>query len=314
MSDGIRFEVGARSLYAQHHARYFGPRRGVTLHDMISDQYSHPYIQIISPHMREAHAALDAILHHETELPIQEMMVDTAGFTELMYALYDLQGLKLSPRIRDLADQRLYPVESVSEYGVLKPLFRGQAIQRELIVRCWDDMHRISASLKDGTVTAVLLTAKLQALDNKNLIHRGLEEYGRLLKTIDILTYLSDKPYRRRIGRMLNKGEAVHSLARQVAYGQLGILTDRDLTSQLNRATCLSLLLNVIAVWNTRYMQAALDHLRATGYAVLESDLEHLSPIVSGHINLHGSHHFELQAPRKRQGQLRPLRTTEPLF
>jgi TnpA family transposase len=73
---------------------------------MISDQYSHPYIQIISPHMREAHAALDAILHHETELPIREMMVDTAGFTDLMYALYDLQGLKLSPRIRDLAGQR----------------------------------------------------------------------------------------------------------------------------------------------------------------------------------------------------------------
>jgi len=314
MSDGIHFEIGARSLHGQYHARYFGPRRGVTLHDMISDQYSHPYIQIISPHMREAHAALDAILHHETELPIREMMVDTAGFTELMYALYDLQGLKLSPRIRDLSDQRLYPVEGVNEYGVLKPLFRGQAIQRDLIVRCWDDMHRVSASLKDGTVTAVLLVAKLQALDNKNLIHRGLEEYGRLLKTIDILTFLSDKPYRRRIGRMLNKGEAVHSLARLVAYGQLGILTDRDLTSQLNRATCLSLLLNVIAVWNTRYMQAALDHLRATEYPVLESDLEHLSPILSGHINLHGSHHFDLQAPKKRRGQLRPLRTTEPLF
>ncbi|MDQ6732967.1 MAG: Tn3 family transposase, partial [Nitrospirota bacterium] len=314
MSDGIRFEIGARSLHGQYHARYFGPSRGITLHDMISDQYSHPYIQIISPHMREAHAALDAILHHETELPIREMMVDTAGFTELMYALYDLQGLKLSPRIRDLSDQRLYPVEGVSEYGVLKPLFRGQAIQRDLIVRCWDDMHRISASLKDGTVTAVLLVAKLQALDNKNLIHRGLEEYGRLLKTIDILTFLSDKPYRRRIGRMLNKGEAVHSLARLVAYGQLGILTDRDLTSQLNRATCLSLLLNIIAVWNTRYMQAALDHLRATGYLVLESDLEHLSPILSGHINLHGSHHFDLLAPKKRRGQLRPLRTTEPLF
>ena len=145
-------------------------------------------------------------------------------------------------------------------------------------------MHRISASLKDGTVTAVLLVAKLQALDNKNLIHRGLVEYGRLLKTIVFLTFLSDKPYRRRIGRMLNKGEAVHSLARLIAYGQLGILTDRDLTSQLNRATCLSLLLNVIAVWNTKYMQAVLDHLRATHYPVLESDLEHLSPILSGPI------------------------------
>ena len=91
-------------------------------------------------------------------------------------------------------------------------------------------------------------------------------------------------------------------------------LTNRDLTSQLNRATCLSLLLNMIAVWNTRYMQAALDHLRATGYSFLESDLEHLSPIVSGHTNLHGSHHFDLQAPKKWQGQLRPLRTAEPLF
>jgi hypothetical protein len=62
------------------------------------------------------------------------------------------------------------------------------------------------------------------------------------------------------------------------------------------------------------YMQAALDHLRATGYSILETDLEHLSPIVSGHINLHGSHHFDLQAPKRRQGQLRPLRTTEPLI
>jgi TnpA family transposase len=314
MSDGIRFEVTARSLHAQYHARHFGPRRGVTLHDMISDQYSHPYIQIISPHMREAHAALDAILHHETELPIREMMVDTAGFTELMYALYDLLGFKLSPRIRDLSGQRLYPLGGPIDYGILKPLFRGPAIQRELIVRCWDDMHRVAASLKDGTVTAVLLVDKLQALDRKNLIHRGLEEYGHLLKTIDILTFISDKPYRRRVGRMLNKGEAVHSLARDVAYGQLGMLTDRDFASQLNRATCLSLLLNVIATWNTRYMQAALDHLHATGYPVQESDLEHLSPILSGHINLHGSHHFDLQAPKKRQGQLRPLRITASLF
>src|SRR5260370_7558419 len=122
-------------------------------------------------------------------------MVETAGFTELMYALYDLQGLKLSPRIRDLSDQRLYPVEGVGEYGVLKPLFRGQTIQRDLIVRCWDDMHRISASLKDGTVTPVLLVTKLQALTNKNLIHRGLAEYARFPKTIVILPFLSHPPH-----------------------------------------------------------------------------------------------------------------------
>ena len=68
MSDGIRFEVAARSLHAQYHARHFGPRRGVTLHDMISDQYSHPYIQIIPPHMREAHAALGCRIQRQSDL------------------------------------------------------------------------------------------------------------------------------------------------------------------------------------------------------------------------------------------------------
>ena len=92
------------------------------------------------------------------------------------------------------------------------------------------------------------------------------------------------------------------------------MLTERDFASQLNRATCLSLLLNSIAVWNTRYMEAALNHLRASEYPVHDSDLEHLPPITSAHINLHGSHHLDLQAPKKQNGQLRPLRTTSPLF
>ncbi|GCF11892.1 hypothetical protein KDI_54560 [Dictyobacter arantiisoli] len=74
-------------------------------------------------------------------------MVDTAGFTELMYALYDLQGFKLSPRIRDLGDHCLYPLASVTDYGVLKPIFRGPTIRRDLIERCWDE--RTTASLTD---------------------------------------------------------------------------------------------------------------------------------------------------------------------
>lgn len=101
---------------------------------------------------------------------------------------------------------------------------------------------------------------------------------------------------------LLNKGEAAHSLARDVAYGQRGVLTDRDFASQFSRATCLSLLLNIIAAWNTRYMQAALNHLRATGYHVQESDLKHLSPIASAHINVHGSYHLDLQLPKSGKG------------
>jgi Tn3 transposase DDE domain len=64
-----------------------------------------------------------------------------------MYDLYDLQGFTLTSCIRDLMDQRLYLVESMSEHEALKKLFHGQAIHRDLIVHYWADMHCISESL-----------------------------------------------------------------------------------------------------------------------------------------------------------------------
>jgi hypothetical protein len=46
-------------------------------------------------------------------------------------------------------------------------------------------------------------------------------------------------------------------------------------------------------------MQAALDHLQTTGYPVQDSNLEHLSPITSAHIHLHGSYHLDVASPQK---------------
>jgi TnpA family transposase len=54
---------------------------------------------------------LDEIFDNETELPIEAHTTDTAGYTELLFSLFDLVGLQYAPRIRDLADQRLYRVD-----------------------------------------------------------------------------------------------------------------------------------------------------------------------------------------------------------
>jgi hypothetical protein len=54
-------------------------------------------------------------------------------------------------------------------------------------------------------------------------------------------------------------------------------------------------------------MMKALDQLRTTGYPVDDADLTYLSPVLWDHITFHGTYHFDLAAPRKRQG-LRPLR------
>ena len=58
--------------------------------------------------VRDATYVLDAILDNETELAVLEHATDTAGYTELVFALFDLLGLQLAPRLRDIGDQQLY--------------------------------------------------------------------------------------------------------------------------------------------------------------------------------------------------------------
>lgn len=38
---------------------------------------------------------------------IVEHTTDTVGYTDLVFALFDLLGLPFSPRLRDIADQKL---------------------------------------------------------------------------------------------------------------------------------------------------------------------------------------------------------------
>lgn len=74
---------------------------------------------------------------------------------------------------------------------------------------------------------------------------------------------------------------------------------------QKDQLNALGLVLNMVVLWTTRYMEAALDYLRRTGFDVREEDLERLSPLVSHHINFVGEYHFSLPEEVKR-GELRP--------
>ena len=92
--------------------------------------------------MRDATYVLDGLLQNETELPIVEHTTDTAGYTELVFALFDLLGLQFAPRIRDLGDQRLYRLGPVGT-GKASTLLQG-SINRPRILHHWDDLLRVA--------------------------------------------------------------------------------------------------------------------------------------------------------------------------
>jgi hypothetical protein len=119
--------------------------------------------------------------------------------------------------------------------------------------------------------------------------------------------YIADENKRRRTLTQLNRGEDRHKLARAVFHGKRGELRQRYREGQEDQLGALGLVVNVIILWNTLYINAALDQLVGEGYSILADDVARLSPLVFEHINLLGRYSFSVPDSVVR-GQLRPLR------
>lgn len=305
-SDGQRFPVSVKSVSATALPKYFGYGRGITFYTWTSDQHSQYGTKVIPSTIRDARYVLDEILNNETELDIQEHTTDTAGYTEIVFGLFDLLGLKFSPRLRDIADQTLYRFDKTHKYKYLEPLVTGK-IKKDLIIKHWDDLLRLTASLKTGWSTASLLIGKLQSFPRKNDVARALQEYGKIKKTEFILRYLLDNDFRRRINRQLNKGESLHSLRRFLLFANEGNINKRFPEEQQTQANSLNLVTNAIIVWNTVYLQAAVEQLKTEGIEIKDEDLKHISPARYAHLNPYGRYYFNIEENLNRKG-LRPLR------
>lgn len=308
-SDGQRFPVTVKTRNAVSIPRYFGYGKGLTYYTWTSDQYSQYGTKVIPSTIRDATYVLDEILDNETELTILEHTTDTAGYTDLVFGLFDLLGLQFSPRLADIADKTLYRIDKTIKYKNINSLITGQ-INLDLIIRHWDEILRVIGSLKLGRVTASLLISKLQAPQQKNALTKALQEYGKLNETIFILKYLQEPEYQKKIKLQLNKGEALHALRRDVFIANEGKIRHRTQEDQLNQAMCLNLVVNAITVWNTVYMQAAIEQLKSEGYEVKDEDIKELSPARSEHINMFGRYYFNVEEGLKRK-ELRELRKPE---
>jgi len=182
----------------------------------------------------------------------------------------------------------------------------------KLITHNWDDLLRVAGSLHQGTVSASELMRSLLRGKRPSTLTRAIGALGRIPKTLYMLAYVDDERYRRRILTQLNRWESRHSVARAVFHGQRGELRQRYREGQEDQLGALGLVVNAIVLWNTLYMEAALQQVRAEGVSVASTDVARLSPPVHRHTNFQGRHSFALSEAVAR-GELRPLRDPSDL-
>jgi TnpA family transposase len=305
-ADGLRFVVPVRTIHSGPNQRYFGRERGVTWYNLASDQYTGLNAITVPGTLRDSLNLLAVVLEQETELQPTEIMSDTAGYTDTVFGVFHLLGYQFSPRIADIGGARFWRVDRKSDYGVLDELASNR-INIRLIAEHWDDLLRLAGSLKLGVVRAAGLTRTLQTNDRPTRLARALQELGRLVKTIYLLRFIDDASYRRRILIQLNRGEGRHQLARVIFHGKRGELRQRYREGQEDQLGALGLVVNLVVLWNTIYMDAAVRELRAEGHEVRAEDVARLSPLGHKHVNMLGRYAFTLPEAVAR-GELRPLR------
>ncbi len=305
-SDGMRMSVGVKAANAEYNAKYFGAGRGTNIYAHAADIWVPFGKPPVIGTNEEALYVIDALCHHESDLHIREHYADTGGSTEHVFALAALLGFRFAPRISDALSKKLYLLGEVEASGPLETLLFDQ-VNKKLIVEQWNEMRRVASSIRHGTVSASLLMRKLAAYPRQNQVARALTELGKLERTAFLLEYFRDESLRRRILIGLNKGEALHALARQLFFGRLGELRDRALEDQMHRASCLHLLMAAIAAWNTIYLTEAFATLRKGGEEISETTIAHIAPLGWEHINLIGNYQFTPQPGRSLEN-LRPLR------
>lgn len=274
--------------------------------------------KIIVATKRKAHYVLDEILGNATDIPITEHATDTRGVTLVNFALFDLLGLQLSPRIRDLGKITLYragPKSQVeSAFPLAGPLLTRRA-NLDRIAGHWDGLLRLAGSLKFGHATASLLVGKLSASSRQNTLAAALKEYGALRRTIYAARYLSDPAYRRKIARQLNRGESLHALKRDLLYAHEETVRARHLEQQTEQAWCLTLVTNAVVNWTTEYYGLAVASMRAAGRRVDDEVLAHVSPAHSENINFFGSIDADIEGELAQLGPAGyPLRVRDTLF
>jgi TnpA family transposase len=221
-----------------------------------------------------------------------------------VFALCAMLGFRFCPRLRDFPDRKLACIAPTTIYKDLQTLL-GRRIRTDVIRGHWDEVIRLVASLKAGTVAPSAMLKKLAAYQRQNQLDLALQEIGRIERTLFMLDWLESPELRQRCHAGLNKSEQRHALAQVICTFKQGRIADRSQDAQQFRASGLNLVIAAIVFWNSTYIADAVAHLSGRGEPVSDTLLVHTSPLSWEHIGLSGDFLWDRAAVEA--GSRRPL-------
>ena len=307
-SDGRKIIVAVDSLMANFSYKYYGKDKGISANSFIDEQQIFFNVNVLTSSEREAPYMLEGMveskrtLYPETKLKKERHLhsTDTHGYTEAIFTGLHFLGVTFAPRIKSAQYQTLYAYDSQSlQRNSQFRIAPKTKLNRNLIIKRWDDILRLMASIKLNYVSAADIFRKLSSSSKDTELYRAVKEFGRLLKTHFLLNYINDLDLRQRVEKQLNRVELGQSLSRSIFHGRgkrLYVGAKEDIERVI---LCSTILQNIVIAWNYLYLSDYLLSIENTEQRQAVADgISEGSVISWDHINMLGTFDFEqLKSP-----------------
>jgi len=292
-SDGQKYQVTVDSLLANHSFKYFGKNKGVTVYTFIDDRHSLFYSTVISASEREAAYVIDGLLHNDV-VKSDIHSTDMHGFTETIFAATHFIGTSFAPRFKNISRQRLYAFSARKTYANKGyKLLPSRPINQKIIREYWDDILRFMATIKLKEASASVLLKRLSSYAKGHPLYRAIKEFGRIIKTQFMLTYIDELPLRQHIEKQLNKVELSNKFSKAVFFEKNQEFTVATREEQELVANCKSLIQNAIVLWNYLYLsQLIVNTKNYHDKAALLKTIQNGSMLTWQHVNMRGEYDF----------------------
>jgi TnpA family transposase len=290
--DGTKWDMYEQNLLAEYHIRYGG--YGGIGYYQVSDTYIALFSHFIPCGVWEAVYILDGLLNNTSEIQPDTIHGDTQAQSATVFALADLLGITLMPRIRNWQDLAFLRPTHKAKYQHIDSLFSG-VVNWTLIEEYLPDMLRVAMSVKVGKIKASTILRKLGTNSRKNKLFQAFHELGTALRTGFLLQYLNDEDLRATIQAATNKSESFNRFAKWLAFGGEGVIPSNDRDEQRKFIKYNHLVANCLIFYNVFEMSRILHELMQAGYTFSEAAIASLSPYLTEHINRLGRYHLDLE-------------------
>ena len=280
-------------MNAGYSFKYFGTAKGVSVYTFIDESRRLFYSTVINATERESGYVIDGLMHNDV-VKSDIHSTDTYGFSEVIFGLTHLLSFSFAPRIKNFKHQQLYSFSSVKECQQLGyTLLPKHKINVELIQEHWDDILRFIATIKTKKTTASQLLRRLTSYSRQHRLYAALKEFGKIIKTDFLLTYIDDVELRQRIEKQLNKVENSNKFSKAVFFGNNSEFQVATAEEQNIANNCKRLIQNAVILWNYLYMsQKIKDSKKAEDRERIIKAIQNGSIVHWSHINFYREYDF----------------------